>query len=222
MASLKWQAVGKVRGGLPLLLTLLSLVVALTAGSALAAAPGVWDLGEGNAVIRNTPYATVYNMVVSGFNGGLWDGPGINSSAAADPGNLGVTALGLVLNDLDGFAIWTAGADIGPEFNIAGLDPLTTSDIIIKYTYYGDANLDGEVNSDDQSLLDGNFGSPGNWFLGDFNYDGMVDSDDQSLLDGNFGFTGLSGTGGAAPVPEPSTIVMMSALALAAFVWLRR
>jgi len=219
MASLKWQAVGKVRGGLPLLLTLLSLVVALTAGSALAAAPGVWDLGEGNAVIRNTPYATVYNMVLSGYNGGLWDGPGINSSAAAAPANLGVTALATVLNDIGGSPIWTSGADIGPEFNIAGLDPLTTSDIIIKYTYYGDADLNGNVDLDDFFLI--TFGSSDGWLFGDFDYSSSVDLDDFFLWAGNLGQSGLSG-GAASPVPEPSTLAMFVALAIFAFAWFRR
>ena len=219
MASMKWQAVGKVRGGLPLLLTLLSLVVALTAGSALAAAPGVWDLGEGNAVIRSTPYTAVYNMVLSGFNGGLWDGPGINSSAAAAPANLGTTALGTVLNDLGGSEVWTSGADIGPEFAVGGIDPLTTSDIIIKYTYYGDADLNGTVDLDDFFLM--SFGSSDGWLFGDFDYSGSVDLDDLYLWSVNQGQTGLSG-GGASPVPEPSTFAMIAALAVFAFAWLRR
>lgn len=213
MVGSKWQAVGKMRRGLPLLLTLLSLAVVLTAGTAWAAAPGVWDLGEGNAVIRSidTPakYNSLYNMVLSGFNGGLWDGPGINSSAAALPENLGVTALGIVWNNIDGSEIWTSGSAIGPEFVITGLDPLTTNDVIIKYTYYGDANLDGKVDGDDQSLLDFGFDSADSWFFGDFNFSGTVDSDDQSLLDANFGFTGLSGTGGASPVPEPGTVALI-------------
>ncbi len=221
MVGSKWQAVGKMRRGLPLLLTLLSLAVVLTAGTAWAAAPGVWDLGEGNAVIRNTPYATVYNMVLSGFNGGGWDGPGINSSAAAAPANLGVTALATVLNDIGGGEIWLSGADIGPEFNIAGLDPLTTTDVIIKYTYYGDADLNGTVDSDDYNLWLGGLGSSDGWLFGDFDYSGLVDSDDFNLWLGNLGQSGLSG-GSAAPVPEPGTFVMLSALALVAFAWLRR
>ncbi len=222
MASLKWQAVGKVRGGLPLLLTLLSLAVVLTAGSALAAAQGSWDLGEGNAVIRDTPYATVYNMVVSGFNGGYWNGPGIYSSKAAAPENFGVTALGTVLNDIDGVAIWSSGAAIGPEFNIPALASMTTTDIVIKYTFFGDANLDGVVNSLDQTLLDFGFGSSGGWFFGDFNYDGIVDSLDQTLLDFTFDSSGLSVSGPASPVPEPSIVAMVGALAIFGFGWLRR
>src|SRR5205085_4867210 len=49
-----------------------------------------------------------------------------------------------------------------------------------KYTYLGDANVDGQVNSDDfnQFLAGFNGGGDKIWLNGDFDYDNDVDSDD--------------------------------------------
>ena len=60
----------------------------------------------------------------------------------------------------------------------------------MKYTYAGDANLDGSVNSLDFNALATNFGTSDNlWFNGDFNYDGTVNSLDFNALATNFGGT---------------------------------
>ena len=54
----------------------------------------------------------------------------------------------------------------------------------MKYTYFGDANLDGVVNASDYTLIDNGFNSQTSgplltgWFNGDFNYDGVVNGDD--------------------------------------------
>ena len=53
----------------------------------------------------------------------------------------------------------------------------------MKYTLYGDANLDGQVNSTDLQILLFGLNKPGAWDQGDFNYDGNVNSADlQALL----------------------------------------
>jgi hypothetical protein len=55
----------------------------------------------------------------------------------------------------------------------------------VKYTYAGDANLDGIVSGDDYSAIDFNVLVPGasGWFNGDFNYDGIISGDDYSAID---------------------------------------
>ena len=64
----------------------------------------------------------------------------------------------------------------------------------MRYTYLGDANLDGSINSDDLSLLaltmaqeqaaQQNNQSPPTvfWYNGDFNYNSTVDADDFLLM----------------------------------------
>src|SRR5439155_15785053 len=60
--------------------------------------------------------------------------------------------------------------------------------ILIKYTRYGDANLDGSVDTIDFGYLAGNFGgSNKQWYQGDFNYDRFVDTVDFGLLAASFG-----------------------------------
>lgn len=59
---------------------------------------------------------------------------------------------------------------------------------LVKYTYYGDANLDGTVDSSDYAILSANYGESGKiWSDGDFNYDGTVDDADAALLEANYG-----------------------------------
>jgi len=57
----------------------------------------------------------------------------------------------------------------------------------VKYTYYGDDNLDGRVDGTDYSVIDAHNGSTAaNWSQGDFNYDGKVDGSDYTLIDNAF------------------------------------
>ena len=75
-----------------------------------------------------------------------------------------------------------------PQFD--GASPMA-SDVLIKYTYYGDANLDGQVDGSDYSGIDGGglFGSSG-WANGDFNYDSSTDGLDYALIDNAFNMQG--------------------------------
>ena len=70
--------------------------------------------------------------------------------------------------------------------------------IIVRYTSFGDANLDGKVNALDFNAVATNFGVNNGsnvWSGGDFNYDGTVDTDDFMMLAQNFN---------AAPIASPS------------------
>jgi hypothetical protein len=98
-----------------------------------------------------------------------------------------------------------------------------STDILVKYTFYGDANLDGAVDGSDYTLIDAGFNSAGSltgWQNGDFNNDGVVDGSDYTLIDNAFNTQGASlGTnplalvagataqiaGGGSAVPEPTT-----------------
>jgi hypothetical protein len=95
---------------------------------------------------------------------------------------------------------------------------VAASDTLIKFTYGGDANLDGKINVDDYGQIDFNIGSSGSvfgWFNGDFNYDGKINIDDYGIIDFNvvaqgapLGATSIAGsaTSGVAAVPEPLSL----------------
>jgi len=53
------------------------------------------------------------------------------------------------------------------------------TDVLVKYSWEGDANLDGVVNADDYFQIDSGFISQKKgWYNGDFNYDNVVNADD--------------------------------------------
>src|SRR5207237_4744922 len=62
-----------------------------------------------------------------------------------------------------------------------------TNDILVKYTYTGDADLDGDVDADDYAQIDAGFASHLSGYRnGDFNYSGAINSDDFFLIDDAF------------------------------------
>ena len=85
----------------------------------------------------------------------------------------------------DGAGIVSSAADthhgVGYRDNGAAVE--------VKYTFYGDANLDGTVNLADFGTVKKNFGttSGATWSEGDFNYDGKVNLGDFGLLKANYG-----------------------------------
>ena len=77
--------------------------------------------------------------------------------------------------------------------------------MLVKFTYYGDADFNGVVNFDDYSRIDTGFtlGRTG-WYNGDFDHNGSVNFDDYSLIDTAFTSQGGSlfsgGPGGGNPL----------------------
>jgi hypothetical protein len=133
------------------------------------------DLGSNDLIVQNGNLQTVLNQVKQGYSNGSWQGSGgiLSSAAAADPSHL--TTLGTILNHgANGSSIYTTFDGVS----------VSTSDVLVKYTYYGDANLDGVVDGSDYTLIDNgyNAGLTG-WLNGDFNGDGKVDATDYSLID---------------------------------------
>src|SRR5262249_26340249 len=62
------------------------------------------------------------------------------------------------------------------------------NDTLVKYTWWGDANLDGVIDSTDYNLIDSGFTTPGatGWINGDFDYNGVINSTDYFLIDSSF------------------------------------
>ncbi|MEO6435625.1 MAG: Calx-beta domain-containing protein [Tepidisphaeraceae bacterium] len=65
--------------------------------------------------------------------------------------------------------------------------------VLVKFTWGGDANLDGKIHIDDYGQIDFNAGSSGSvfgWFNGDFNLDGKINIDDYGIIDFNIAAQG--------------------------------
>ncbi len=109
--------------------------------------------------------------LLAGYNGGAWNGTtGIASAnAAADSTHL--TALG-----------YADAGDVGLTIDDGVSVP--SNAVVVRYTYYGDASLDGKVDlgNDFNLFLIGYLGQGSGWELGDFNYDGKVDNTDFGIF----------------------------------------
>ena len=105
--------------------------------------------------------SSVTQLVANGYNfagGANWQGSGgvRSSAAAADTSHL--TALGVIQNNQSGTPIFTAANPFAGNANVGA------SDILVKYTYFGDANLDGAVDGSDYSLIDAGLRLPATRF----------------------------------------------------------
>jgi hypothetical protein len=177
------------------------------AGLALSAGTRL-DLSDNAMVVRATGatrgevLSQIGGWIRSGRNGGAWDGEGIVSSAAG--GNAaGLTGLGAVLND-DGSG--------HPLFNtFGGAGAVDVNAVLVKYTWNGDADLNGIVDANDYFRIDRGFAAGGSgWINGDFDYSGGVDANDYFLIDK--AFAGQMGVLGApVAVPEPSAACLIGA-----------
>jgi hypothetical protein len=81
----------------------------------------------------------------------------------------------------------------GSTFPSFGGVPVSVDDVLIKYTYTGDGNLDGAVTFDDYAAMDSAFfGLINNigWATGDINFDEAITFDDYSVVDQVFFFQG--------------------------------
>jgi hypothetical protein len=73
------------------------------------------------------------------------------------------------------------------NFTTLGVAELN-GDVVVKFTYGGDANLDGKINIDDYVRIDSGIASHlMGWSDGDFNYDGKINVDDYVIIDSNIG-----------------------------------
>ena len=126
------------------------------------------------------PIAGLVSQLQQGYNGGGWDGPLINSSAAAESDATGVG----IIESADYIA---ANAN-----NVFAGHTVDSTAVLMKYTYYGDTDLNGVVNFDDYARRQRLQQPRTGWFNGDFDYSGSINFDDYALID--LAFNTQSGT----------------------------
>lgn len=164
------------------------------------------DLNRGQLIVQTNAQspadvlAEISNQIASARNTATpWTGKGITSSAARAQGG-SMTGIGVIGNGLGG------GAAV---YDVFGGQAVNDNSVLLKYTWNGDANLDGVVNADDYFLTDSGYITQiGGWYNGDFNYDGWVNADDYFLIDSAFiGQTGALLRSKATMVPEPAGLL---------------
>jgi autotransporter-associated beta strand protein len=148
-----------------------SLPKAVTVNTLATNTSGKFDLTDNSMVVKGMSVAAVQAEIVKAFNAGQWNGTGGLTSSTAAVASPAVTAIGFASN----------GILNRTEFK--GVTPLTATDILVKYTYYGDSDLSGQTTLDDYTLFLNGYQTAGTtWVQGDYDYNGLVTLDDFTLF----------------------------------------
>jgi hypothetical protein len=137
------------------------------------------DLFDNDLMVDYTgasPLSAIQALINTARNGGDWLGAsGITSTTArtASPQN---TTLG-AMEGSEYIGIYGGGAQFDGN-------PVDSTAVLVKYTYYGDSDHNGMVEFDDYVRVDAGFnGGLTGWVNGDFDGNGIVDFDDTVLID---------------------------------------
>jgi hypothetical protein len=121
----------------------------------------------------------------------------------------------------NGTAAGSAGGYIAGYGTIGG----DTHAFLLTPAVPGDANLDGQVDINDLTIVLANYGKTGaTWAAGDFIGDGTVDINDLTIVLAHYGQSLGTSAAGMAAVPEPSgaVLVAIGAVGLLACAWRKR
>jgi hypothetical protein len=122
---------------------------------------GLLDIGAGGLVVHHADLAVLAAAVAAWYSGGARTGGGIGSSAAAAANS---TTVAIVAN--------TAVPGVAYFSNYGGIS-LTPTDLLLRYTYVGDLNLDGLLDGKDLArVLEGYSTGMTGWANGDVDYSG--------------------------------------------------
>jgi autotransporter-associated beta strand protein len=179
----------------------------LVTGAVSVAPAAKLDTTDNDIVVNSMAFSDVQNLVLTGFG----NNPGGITSSTSD----GSQILALFDNTLVGAPDWN-GIPIGANATVG------------KYTYFGDANIDGQVTGDDYGVVDANLNTTPavglGWLSGDMNLDGSVTGDDYGVIDANLGLgngnplsassLGSMPAGSLSAVPEPASIGLLAATGL--------
>ena len=141
---------------------------------------GKLDLNNGGMIVDYTstsPLQSIDASLNTAYADGDWSGNGITSGATGTSG------------------LYTIGA--GSASDVLGLGDsekgvwrghtIDGSTVLVRFTYAGDANLDGTIDGGDYGVIDNFIQTPGaaGYASGDVNHDGMIDGGDYGLIDNN-------------------------------------
>ena len=171
---------------------------------------GKLDLRNGKLIVAGGIFDQINNLILSGHNAGAWNGNGILTSAAT--ANTGL-----------GFA---RAQDVALVGGIFGGLTVNAGDVLIAYTLYGDADLNGGVDFNDLARLAQNYNtSSKSWHQGDFTYDSIVDFNDLAKMAQNYNTSLAAGAipgvaagfeqdwaTAVASVPEPAMMEVMAVI----------
>lgn len=174
-------------------------------GDLVLADGATFDLTNNHAIVQPTAaakseLAALQSQVAEGFNSGAWNGNGINSSTAAAAADM---TIGAVDNALLGYTEFSG-------------QPVNADSILLKSTFYGDLDIDGDVDGDDFAAFVSGFGkaTSATHVDGDIDFDQDVDGDDFAAFVSNFGKQGIAPAPATIPEPATSVLAILAAMVL--------
>jgi hypothetical protein len=190
---------------------------------------GTIDITNNALLVKNGSIGAITSEVALAYNHGAWNGTNASS---------GVITSSLAASNTSHLT------SVGVATGLTSFEGLTvpSTDVLVKYTYDGDALLTGSVTAADYLQIDNAFSynqaNPSTlltgWYNGDFNYDGVINGDDYTLIDNAFNSQGSVNFAGvsagptdmiasdtsqiagetSSAVPEPATLSVLSLAAL--------
>ncbi len=152
-------------------------------GSLTLGANGLIDLNNNDLIIDYGTNPTPLTVIESALASGL---PILGGNATS---GIGSSQAGLGFNGTF-IGILDNGSVGGAVTSLSGFTDFSSNSILVKYTWFGDSNLDGAVDGSDYALIDTGLTSGGTnagWVFGDLDYSGQVDASDYALIDTGFG-----------------------------------
>ena len=142
--------------------------------------PGTIDMAGGAMVLRNGAGQSLNfwrTAIKEGFAAGDWNGTNsargaINSSIAGAEPRIHAVGYALASEVFSTFPAQFVGRSVN------------ANDVLVRFTFYGDADLNGTVNFDDYVRTDNGFNNRlTGWSNGDYNFNDQVNFDDYVLID---------------------------------------
>jgi hypothetical protein len=140
------------------------------------------DLADNDLIVdysgATSPMSSLYPRLVAARRiDGDWLGDGIGSSSVTEPGVTGLA----IAEARDAFSLAPTDTAV-----FAG-ETVDATAVLIKYTYVGDVNLDGQIDAADYGIIDNFVQFPGanGYWNGDVNYDNVIDAADYGYIDNN-------------------------------------
>jgi hypothetical protein len=176
------------------------------ASSLAMSATAFLDLGDADMVVHTSSAAArqqVLDLITARIRASRagaprWSTAGIRSTLAAS--NPTVVGIGVIPNN-----VGAGGAALYPNFAGEAVD---ANAVLVKTTYYGDHDLDGDVDADDYAAIDSGYAQGlSGWYNGDNDLSGgRINADDYFLIDRSFAGQGAPLTSPAvAPAAAPAS-----------------
>ncbi len=161
------------------------------------------------------------NKLVTQSGVGSWNGSAytgitglVASGRTGSTGSVGLVTSQTLASAASGLTTLAVAANSDLGKTSFGGESVGSSDVLVMYTYAGDADLTGKINGDDYFRIDSGYSAHATGYdNGDFDLDGRIDADDYFIIDRDYARQGSAFMAsepvmmdGVQAVPEPAVM----------------